>query len=953
MNQPFNVQNVAYIENLFDAFLNDPSSVAPEWQEYFQTMSSPGANGEIISPRVLSHPTQNFIPLSSYQEGVAEVLPQADAAAQKHAIRDSIRALMLIRNYRVRGHLHANLDPLNLEKRERHPELDPAFYGFKEEDYDRPIYLDGVLGLERANMRELLAKLHSVYAKNTGIEFMHIQDPEQKNWIQEHVENIPFTLTHDQKKRILKDLVRAEYFEKFLHGKFQGAKRFGLDGGETLIPALEALLDQVARQGVTDLVVGMAHRGRLSVLTNIIGKPYRNLFAKFLNTQDDPYAIGSGDVKYHLGYSGDRQIDGHNLHLSLVSNPSHLEAVDPVVLGKVRAEQMHHNDHDRRKTMGLLMHGDAAFAGQGLVAETLELSDLNGYRTGGTIHIVINNQIGFTTSPPHSRSSPYCTDIAKGIQAPIFHANGDDPEAVLRVFHLAIEYRHKFQQDVVVDIICYRRYGHNESDEPSFTQPLMYKAIAAHPTTSTIYEDKLIKDGVISEQEGKSIRDDVQSYLQSEYDKAVKGEDCFSHPHWLKGLWQGIEPSNMGDVTDGNDPKTGIDSKTLRKIAEKLTTVPDDFHINSKIKRQLVAKEKMLSSGEGIDWSTAEALAFGSLLHEGYHVRLSGQDCGRGTFSQRHAVLVDQENERKYVPLDFISNKQGDFEVIDSPLAEASVLGFEYGYSGASPQNLVLWEGQFGDFSNGAQVIIDQFLSSGEMKWSRQNGLVMLLPHGLEGQGPEHSSARLERFLQMCAQGNWYVANCSTPANYFHILRRQLKQKFRKPLILMTPKSLLRHKLCVSTLNEFDKGTSFNPIYADNRDPSKVRKVILCSGKVYYDLLTEVLENNHEHVAVMRLEQFYPFPEKELLDAMRPYQDAEFYWCQEEPENMGAWHFVDRRYERVLQKLEAKNKRPQVISRSAAASPATGLLKRHEQEQKEIVRQVFDGVKRPTLSAMK
>lgn len=951
MSKPFNVQNVVYIENLFEAFLADPSSVAPEWQLYFNSMSRPGAEAQdILAPCIPSSSTQTV--RLSEKSSHARPSMDGDPAAQKYPIRDSIRALMMIRNYRVRGHLHANLDPLGLEKRSKHAELDPVFYGFSESDYDRPIYMDGVLGFETATMGQILEKLENTYTKNIGFEFMHIQDPDRKNWIQEHIESIPFTLKTEQKKKVLKDLVRAEYFEKFLHNKFQGAKRFGLDGGETLIPALEYMVDYVAGLGITDLVVGMSHRGRLSVLTNIIGKPYRKLFAKFLNTQEDPYALGSGDVKYHLGYSGDRQLDGHNLHLSLVSNPSHLEAVDPVVLGKVRAEQMHHNDHDRKKIMGLLMHGDAAFAGQGLVAETLELSDLNGYRTGGTVHVIVNNQIGFTTSPPHSRSSPYCTDIAKGIQAPIFHANADDPESVLRVFHLALEYRHKFQQDVVLDMICYRRYGHNESDEPSFTQPLMYKAIAAHPTTSTLYEKKLIQEGVVDEAEAATIREEVQAHLDQEHQKAVNGDDCFEHPHWLKGLWQGIEAGNMGDLT-GDDPKTGVEAKTIKSLAEKLTTVPEDFNINSKIKRQLGAKDKMISSGEGIDWAMGEALAFASLLNEGHHVRLSGQDCGRGTFSHRHAVLVDQESEKKYVPLDYIANKQGDFEVIDSPLAEASVLGFEYGYSGASPNNLVLWEGQFGDFSNGAQVIIDQFLSSGEMKWSRQNGLVMLLPHGFEGQGPEHSSARLERFLQMCAEGNWYVANCSTPANYFHILRRQLKQTFRKPLILMTPKSLLRHKLCTSTLAEFEKGTSFTPVYGDDKDPSKVTKVILCSGKVYYDLLAETLEHNHEHVALMRLEQFYPFPEKELISAMKAYKNASFYWCQEEPENMGAWHFVDRRFEKALMTMGARSSRPFVIARPAAASPATGLLTRHEQEQKDIIKRVFEDAKRITLSAMK
>ncbi len=965
------IHNASYIEGLFDSFRIDPSSVPQEWRDYFEGVMGEGVplssstNAQLDVVPIVSHASPVLSSPLSYP---SPTTPPAKSSSG--AVKDSIRALMMIRNYRVRGHLHADLDPLKLEKRPSHTELDPSFYGFTKDDEDRLIDLDGVLGFQTATIKDILYRLKKTYCGTIGVEFMHIQDPVRKQWIQESFEIIPFALTPYQKKKILLDLIRAELFEKFLHTKFQGAKRFGLDGGESLIPLMECILGNVTADAEQDpktvqessqgtsqstpqeqgkvqhLVIGMAHRGRLNVITHILGKPYRKLFAKFLSTKDDPYAIGSGDVKYHLGYSSERLIQGKKLHLSLMANPSHLEAVNPVVLGKVRAEQHHLQDTQRQKVMSLLIHGDAAFAGQGLVAETLELSDLTGYRTGGTLHIIINNQIGFTTSPPHSRSSPYSSDIAKAIQAPIFHVNSDDPEAVLRVCRIACHYRAKFAQDVVIDLICYRRYGHNEADEPSFTQPLMYKTIAKHPTTATFYAKKLIAEKTLSEGDVKRLYADTQDVLEEEYRMAVEGEDCFNHPHWLKGLWQGIEPGPTDNhIGTSQQTITGVSQEKIREIGGILFKIPKGVAVNNKIIRQLQAKQKMLETGEGFDWATAEALAFATLLDEGHHVRLSGQDCGRGTFSQRHAVLIDQETEEKYIPLNHLKENQPLFDIVDSPLAEASVLGFEYGYSSAHPQNLVLWEAQFGDFANGAQVVIDQFLAAGEMKWSRQNGLVLLLPHGFEGQGPEHSSARLERFLQLCGEGNWCVAYCSTPANYFHILRRQLKQAYRKPLILMTPKSLLRHRLCLSSMADFEG--AFKPVIAppqeamkqspSSGDPQAVEKVILCSGKIYYDLIEALAQTGTRHVAIIRVEQFYPWPKQDLIQVLEPYKKAVFMWCQEEPENMGAWHFVDRRLEETLIDLGARECRPRVIARLCAASPATGLLKRHEKEQKAII----------------
>jgi 2-oxoglutarate dehydrogenase E1 component len=929
--------NAPYIAELYRMYLQDTSSVAEDWQQFFADLGEEDA----IGLRGDGPPQWQYTASSGRVNGGGAVLNEDQAL-------DSIRALMLIRAYRVRGHLHARLDPLGVEKRQNHPELLPQTYGFNETDYDRPIFINHVLGLERATLRQILEKLYTTYCQTIGVEFMHIQEPDQKSWIQDRVENtpIPNRVDHTDRRQILQDLVAADSFERFLHVKYPGAKRFGLEGGESLIPGLQALLHRCVAQGVEKIVFGMAHRGRLSVLANVLEKPFQNIFAHFQGGDIDPTSVqGSGDVKYHLGYSSTRQISGHALDLTLMPNPSHLEAVDPVVLGKVRAEQALKEDYQRRRVLAVLMHGDAAFAGQGLVAETLELSALKGYLTGGTIHVIINNQIGFTTSPPHSRSSPYSSDLAKVIQAPIFHVNADDPEAVVWVMRLAADFQRQFARDVVVDMVCYRRHGHNEIDEPSFTQPRMYKAITQHPSTQKIYAKSLIEAGIMSEADVQHVIESYEAKLRSEFDSlsASRTIEIISTPAWLQGKWSNILMPNNRDPEFEMSPVTGIDHERLEEIGKALTHRPEGMVLNQRLERLLTTKAQVIESQGSIDWATAEAFAFGSLLLEGYPVRLSGQDCGRGTFSHRHAVWVDQETEEKYLPLNHIYQEQAKIEIVDSPLAEASVLGFEYGYSTADPYSLVLWEAQFGDFANGAQVMIDQFISSGEHKWYRLSGLVMLLPHGFEGQGPEHSSARLERYLQLCAEQNMRVVNCSTPANYFHALRRQIHSKTRKPLIVIAPKTLLRHKLAVSHFREMTGDTCFAPVIGDpSVKPNKVKRVILCSGKIYYELFQEREGRGLKDVALVRLEQYYPFPEKRLTEALKDYPNAEFIWCQEEPHNMGAWTFLDRRLERVLRAINAHQSQVIYVGRPEAASPATGNAARHEAEQSHIIRQAFE-----------
>jgi 2-oxoglutarate dehydrogenase E1 component len=924
--------NAGFIAELYTRFLEDPNSVDKSWRQFFSEIG----DDESTVLAELHRPTWDARAPAAPKNGstAASVI---DAARLRRATSDSIRALQLIRSYRVRGHLEADLDPLGLDKREHHPELDYRSYGFTETDLDREIFINNTLGRERATLRQIIEILRNGYCGKIGVEYMHIQDPAEKAWIQEKFERRQglSALSAAIKTEILRTLTVAETFERFLDRRYTGTKRFGIEGAESLMPALEAILYRGAELGICEFVIGMPHRGRLNVLANFVGKPFAAIFSEFQGNSTNPEHVhGSGDVKYHLGTSGDREVGGRTVHLSLAANPSHLEAVDPVVLGKVRAKQLQRGDGERVQVASILMHGDAAFAGQGLVAESLEFSSLVGFCTGGTIHIIVNNQIGFTTAPSAARSSPYPSDVAKGVQAPIFHVNGDDPEAVVEVARAVMEFRQKFKKDVVVDLFCYRRHGHNETDEPAFTQPLMYRTIARHPTTRQLYAKRLVETGVLREGEADTLATRFIAELETQFEAAKSYRP--NKADWFEGAWAGLEQA----PDDDRRGDTGVDREVLREIGRGLVTVPEGFRLNPKIARQLEAKRAAIEVGQGIDWATAEALAIAALCAEGTHVRMSGQDSGRGTFSQRHAVLVDQETEERYVPINHVKPGQAPFEIIDSPLSEAAVVGFEYGYSLADPQTLVLWEAQFGDFANGAQVIIDQFLSSGEVKWLRMSGLVLLLPHGYEGQGPEHSSARIERYLQLCAEDNIQVCNLTSAANYFHALRRQIRRNFRKPLVIFTPKSLLRAKEVVSPLDEMGLGTSFHRVICETEAiaaDAAVRRVVLCTGKVYFDLLKTRAASGATDVALVRLEQLYPFPCSTLRNVLQRYRNAEIVWCQEEPQNMGAWNFVDRRIEEVLTGLDVAAKRPRFVGRAEAASPATGLFKRHVEEQSKLV----------------
>lgn len=948
--------NAEFIAHLYGEYLNNPEKVDASWRSFFKDLNDTEAgllrelHGASWTPREHQKDKRGFDSFVSATHSDPEAA-NVDAANSnstgaalssedvRSATEDSIRALMLIRAYRARGHLIADLDPLELKEKEYHPELDPAHYGFAESDYDRPIFLNGVLGMEHGSLREVIQALKKIYCRTIGVEFLHLTDPEEKAWIQERIE-APLNhtdFTNEGKQAILQRLTAAEGFERFLNTKYVGTKRFGIDGGESLIPAIEQIMKRGGQLGLKEIVLGMSHRGRLNVLTNVMGKPFTAVFSEFQGRSSQPDdVLGSGDVKYHLGTSSDRDFDGNNIHLSLTANPSHLEFVNPVVIGKVRAKQVQREDRSSNQVLPVLLHGDAAFAGQGIVAETLMISELPGYRVGGTIHIVVNNQIGFTTMPQYGRSGPYPTDMAKMLAAPIFHVNGDDPEAVVHVSRIAIEFRQQFKKDVVIDLFCYRRFGHNEGDEPAFTQPLMYKKIKAHRTAREQYADQLIGEGVISENDSSAMVKEFNDYLEEAFEatKSYKPNKA----DFLEGAWTGLKVAS-GDIRRG---ETKIPMDRLKSLAIPLTTVPDDFNLNKKLVRQMEAKREMFESGEGFDWATAEAMAFATLVEDDYKVRLSGQDVGRGTFSQRHAILYDQETSEKYIPIQSIKPDSGLFEVHDSPLSEMAVLGFEYGYTLADPKALVLWEAQFGDFVNGAQVMIDQFISSGESKWLRMSGLVMLLPHGYEGQGPEHSSARPERFLAACADDNWQIANCTTPANYFHILRRQMHRDFRKPLVMFTPKSLLRHKLAVSKATDFTDEPFHRILWDSDHDElmknaNDVKRVVLCTGKVYYDLLQERRERKQDDVYIMRLEQLYPFPTDSLQQELGNFQNADVVWCQEEPKNMGYWQFVESRIEATLRGMDHKCARPRYVGRPESASPATGLTKKHEEQQAKLV----------------
>ena len=958
--------NAVYVEQMQAAYAKDPNSVPESWRDFFSrlgdTQSDATRNAEGASwkrddwpkaranEEVAAFDGNWALVEPKLEKKIKGRAPAASSADVAQAVKDSIRAIMMIRAYRMRGHLAAQLDPLDLEQRPAQPELDPANYGFTAADMDREIFIDGYLGLDTATPREMLDILKRTYCTTIGIEFMHISDPDEKGWLQARIEGPDkgVAFTPEGKKAILSKLIEAEAFERFLHKRYPGTKRFGLDGGEAAVPALEQIIKRGGALGVKEIVIGMAHRGRLNMLGAVMGKKYEKIFHEFQGgSTQGAGEFGSGDVKYHLGASSDRSFDGNEVHLTMNANPSHLEAVDPVVLGKSRSKQAmlkrENSQSKRAQIMPLLLHGDAAFAGQGVVSECFALSGLAGYRTGGTIHFIINNQIGFTTSPMYSRSSPYPSDVALMVQAPIFHVNGDDPEAVTYVAKIATEYRQKFGKDVVIDMFCYRRFGHNEGDEPMFTQPVMYTKIKGHASTREIYADRLVKEGLLT---AEQINEEV-SKSEVFLDKAFEDGKTLDikEPDWLDGEWKGFKlPQD-----DERRGKTGVSQKRLKALGAKFTTVPDNVTPHKTLKRVLDARAKSISSGKGLDWATAEHLAFATLLDEGFPVRLSGQDCGRGTFSQRHSHVVDQNTNKRHTMLNHISDGQANYEVIDSLLSEEAVLGYEYGYSLADPNTLTLWEAQFGDFANGAQVFFDQFISSAERKWLRMSGLVMLLPHGYEGQGPEHSSARLERFLQMCAEDNMQVCNLTTPANYFHALRRQIHREFRKPLVIMTPKSLLRAKLATSAIEDLGAKSSFHRILWDDAetpgregkvklvDDKKMRRVVLCSGKVYYDLFEEREKRGTDDVYLLRVEQFYPVPRKAMIKELSRFTQAELVWCQEEPRNMGGWTFIRDEIEWCALQAKYKAPRPHYAGRPPSAATATGLLSKHNEEKDAFI----------------
>ncbi len=940
--------NSAFIEEMYMKFVNNDPNLPDSWKNYFDEI---GDEADVVIKDINGpswSPTPKKTLIKERQKDTKNIGSSSEIQITS-SNANSIKAVAMIRSYRQRGHLIAKLDPLNLLKADYLEELHPESYGFKKEDYNKKIFLDGVINKQQSNIREILGFLREKYCGSLGFEYMHISNPTERKWFRDRVEKADdFKFTQNGKEAILNKLIQAEGFEKFLHTKYVGTKRFGLDGGESLIPALEQIIKIGGQSQVKEVKIGMSHRGRLNVLANVLQKSYKRIFNEFAGETNSSKEDSAGDVKYHLGASSNREFDGNLVHVSLTDNPSHLEAVNPVVLGQTRAKQYFHQDKLRKKVIPILIHGDAAFAGQGVVAECFAMSGLPGHNTGGTIHIIINNQIGFTTSPRFARSSPYPSDIAKMVEAPIIHVNGDDPEAVVYAARIATDFRLKFNRDVVIDLICYRRFGHNEGDEPAFTQPLMYKKIRSHPSPVKVYGEKLVNERSISSDFLNESIKKFKNLLDEQFENA---KDYKPKIEWFEGTWSRYKPEK------GKDKRgvTGSDIKKLQEISNKINTIPNEINLHKTISKILKNRKLTVENGTNIDWSTAEALAFGTLVEEGYPVRLVGQDSGRGTFSQRHSVLRNQLDNSRYIPLNNISKNQKQFEVVDSFLSELAVLGFEYGYSLVEPNTLTLWEAQFGDFANGAQVVIDQFIASGERKWSRASGLVMLLPHGYEGQGPEHSSARLERFLQLCSNDNMQVMNCTTPANYFHALRRQMHRDFRKPLIIMTPKSLLRHKQCVSNIEDFSKKNSFHRVLWDHAiDPKckgfiklkkskKIKKVILCSGKIYFDLIEAREELKRDDIIFFRIEQLYPFPAKALAKELRPYtKNTKFYWCQEEPKNMGAWFSVRDYIQWTLDNIKANNNNISYIGRSPDASPATGYAKWHISQQQEIIKKVFE-----------
>ena len=946
--------NSAFLEQMYLKYINKDLDLPSSWKNYFDDL------GDELDLVVNEIKGPSWAPIKK-QINIVEKKPKKEVHSNgsvKNAISennlqnniDSIKAVELIRAYRLRGHLLAKLDPLGLKKTEYLEELHPEYYGFKKSDYKREIFLNGVTNKKYSNINEILTFLNNTYCGPIGYEYMHISNPEERIWLRRRIEEDEneIKFTKNGKEAILNKLIQAEGFEKFLATKYVGTKRFGLDGAESLIPALEQIIKIGGQSQIKEVKIGMSHRGRLNVLANVLQKSYKRIFNEFAGEFNSSSNEGAGDVKYHLGASSNREFDGNPVHVSLTDNPSHLEAVNPVVLGQTRAKQFFHKDTKRNKVIPILIHGDAAFAGQGIVAECFAMSGLPGHNTGGTIHIIVNNQIGFTTSPRFARSSPYPSDVAKMVDAPILHVNGDDPEAVIYATRIATEFRLKFNRDVVVDLICYRRFGHNEGDEPSFTQPLMYEKIRSHPTTLKLYGQKLTQEQIFTEE---GVNQKIKTFKDLLDDQFKTAKDYKPKIEWFEGTWSRYKPEK------GKDKRgvTGVDKEIIKSISDRINVIPSEINPHKTVAKVFDLRKKSIDSEKNIDWATAESLAFATLLNEGYPVRLVGQDSGRGTFSQRHSVLRNQSDNSRYIPLNHISEGQKNYEIVDSFLSELAVLGFEYGYSLVEPNTLTLWEAQFGDFANGAQIIIDQFISSGERKWSRASGIVMLLPHGYEGQGPEHSSARLERFLQLCSNDNMQVMNCTTPANYFHALRRQMKRDFRKPLIMMTPKSLLRNKYCVSDLEDFSKNNSFHRVLWDHaidpkaegfiklKNSSKIRKVILCSGKVYFDLLEAREKLKIDDVILYRIEQLYPFPAKTLVKELKPYaKSATFHWCQEEPKNMGAWFSVRDYIEWTLDNIKANNNQISYIGRSPDASPATGYAKRHISQQQEIIKKVFE-----------
>ena len=931
--------NVTFIQEIYRKYLQNPSSVSAQWQEYFKNV---GDDFNSLASDFDGAPWNNA---KSQVVGVSAEIVKSNEEAKTHdqslsQANYNYKAARLIDHFRKYGHHAASLDPLELVEPDYHPALTLEYHGFEEEELHHPVYLPYKPNFSGLTTTQIIKKLRKIYCSNIAYEFEYISNVEEKIWLRDRIENDSNDLSiinNEDRSNALNHLHRAASFENLLHKKFPGAKRFSVEGGDVIIPAIEHVIKLSGEEKINNIELGMAHRGRLNVLTNICGKPYDQMIAEFKGASSIPEKYNaSGDVKYHMGYSSDRYYGDHKLHVSLAYNPSHLEAVNSVVIGKTRAKQDIEKDTDRRNSLAILIHGDAAVIGQGSVAETFNMAYVDSFYVGGTIHFIINNQIGFTARHNDSRSTRYCSDVAKFIETPIIHVNGDNVESVLYACILAFEYRQKFGKDIVVDINCYRKYGHNEGDEPNYTQPVMYKKVKQMKSLDIKYADQLVNQKVITSEEFNAIKEKRHGELEEAFQKSDKFKAVKAHAFAEK--WEGFTTkthSKSGEI------KTGVDKKNLSKLVKKLLSYPEDFKIHNKIKKQYDVKNKLFEEGTHLDWALGESLAYASLLEEGYPIRISGQDSKRGTFSHRHSVLRDIESEEEFIPLNHLSDKQeAKYLAIDSVLSEFSVLGFEYGYSLSTPHALCIWEGQFGDFANGAQIIIDQFITSGEAKWLRLSGMVLLLPHGYEGQGPEHSSARLERFLQSCAEENIQVVNCTTPANFYHVLRRQIHRDYRKPLVVMTPKSLLRHKLATSTISEFDKGTSFLPVIAEQDklvSDKDVKKLIICSGKIYYDLYEARKAKEINNIAIIRLEELYPLPYKAIAKEIKKYSNAEIVWCQEEPQNMGAWNFIDRRLEAIIKDCKVSAERPVYVGRPEAASPATGYMTVHQQEQQEII----------------